>query len=302
MSFFNYIHYFISRSINYISYYLLFIFWPCESREDETNRSFLQNYNFKLMQKKNKEIISKKNIRCCTWNIHHGYDITRKYTMPFISSYLQQMDFDIIFLQEVTNTIFNINNEDRTLTTYLSKLLDMEPIHYNGLTILSKFPLTNIQSKSYYVGNNSFGNHILRCDINLVKGKTITCVNTHLNSDIIGYEQIEAIPKLGIDKIIENYNNNNDTLLITGDFNAPRLFSLNRYFSELFKQTDVNNVLTFPTIYPIANLDKVWYNEKNNEIKIKTITCDNSVYYSDHIPLLYELSLDYNISVPVLMS
>ena len=299
---FDYIHCFISRMINYLFYYLSFIFWHSKSKDDEIDQSFLNNYYFKLSHKKDKQIIHKTSLRCCTWNIHHGYDIIHNYTMPFITSYIQQMDFDIIFLQEVNNTIFNINNEDITLTTYLSQLLDMESIHYNGLTILSKFPLSNMQSKSYYVICNSFGNHILQCDISLANNKKITCINTHLNSDIIGYEQYEAIPKLGIDKIIEEHNRNDTNLLIAGDFNSPRLFYLNSYFSNMFNQTDINNALTFPTIYPITNLDKVWCNKKNDKIKINNINCDDSIYFSDHRPLLYELILDYSISVPVLIS
>ena len=116
MTLLHYIHYFISRMVNYLFYYLFFLFWYSENREYDINHSFLHNYNFKLSQKKNKQIISKDTLRCCTWNTHHGYDITHKYTMPFITDYLQQMDFDIIFLQEVNNTIFNIHNEDITLT------------------------------------------------------------------------------------------------------------------------------------------------------------------------------------------
>lgn len=302
MNLFNYIYYFSSRFINYLFYYSSFIFWKSEGREDEINESFLYNYHFKLSQKKRKEIISKNTLRCCTWNIHRGYDITHNYTMPFITSYLKEMDFDVIFLQEVNNTVFTIHDEDVTITTYLSKLLDMESIHYNGLSILSKFPISDIKSNSYYVGYNSFGNHILRCNINLVNNKTFTAINTHLNSDIVGYEQYESIAKLGLDNIIHEHNNNSSNLVIVGDFNSPRLFSLNHYFSNMFHQTDPNNALTFPTIYPIANLDKVWCNQKNNDLKINYINCDNSIYYSDHFPLLYELVLDYNISVPVLIS
>jgi len=302
MNFLNCIHYFSSRFINYLFYYLSFIFWHSEIREDEINESFLNNHYFKLSHKRKKEIISKKNLRCCTWNIHHGYDITHKYTMPFITSYLQEMDFDIIFLQEVNNTVFTIHDEDVTVTTYLSQLLDMESIHYNGLSILSKFPISDITSNSYYIGYNSFGNNILSCNINLMNNKAVACINTHLNSDILGYEQCESISKLGIDNIIKDCNNSNNNLLVVGDFNSPRLFSLNRHLSKLFHQPDINNALTFPTIYPIVNLDKVWCNQKNDDLKINYINCDNSIYYSDHFPLLYELTLDYNISVPVLIS
>ena len=134
---FTYIHYFISRTINCLLYYLSFIFRPSKSTTDEIDQSFLNNYYYKLSQKIDKKIVHKSSLRCCTWNIHHGYDIIHNYTMPFIASYIQHMDFDIIFLQEVNNTKYNIHNEDNiTLTTYLSKILDMESIHYNGLTIL----------------------------------------------------------------------------------------------------------------------------------------------------------------------
>ena len=293
----------LSRTLNFIFYYVSFLFWCSEKKEHNINISFLKNYYFKLQQKRKKiNIIITDKLRCCTWNIHYGYDAKGRYVFPHVVNYLKEMDFDIIFLQEMNNHIYKINNEDITLSDYLGNILNMKNATNNELTILSKFPITNIKLNTYITTNNSFGNRILRCKIHYSKNKAITCINTHLNNDFTGYEQIEAIQSLGIDKFILSHKKNNKKLLLGGDFNSPRFFYVNTYLSQLFNQIDKNNIITFPTYYPLVNLDKVWLNESNTEQSLHHLCSDDSNYCSDHRPVLFEIKLNHSISVPALSS
>ena len=99
------IFYIISRIINYLFYYISHMLWFTEKKEDDINLAFLHNYNFKI-NRGNKTVSTFTNsnkLRCCTWNIHYGYDVKRNFVIPDIINYLINMDFDIIFLQEINN-------------------------------------------------------------------------------------------------------------------------------------------------------------------------------------------------------
>ncbi len=292
----------ISRALNFIFYLMSFIYWSSE-KENHNNIAFLTNYKFKLRNKKEIKHIEANKLRCCTWNIHHGYDSSWRFVLPQIIQYLNEMDFDIIFLQEVNNSKYNINNNSTNISEYIGSILNMEVSSIDELTILSKFPIDTTRYTNYYTNNNySFGNHMLTCKIKYTDNDEIVCVNIHLNNDFIGYEQHEAIKKLELNKLILSHKENNTKLLVCGDFNAPRSFSVNSEISQLFSQKDKNNAITYPTYYPFFCLDKVWLNETNTNQTIANIYSDNSNYYSDHIPLLFEIKLNHSISIPVLTS
>ena len=292
----------ISRVLSYILYILSSISWSCE-KENATNIAFLKNYNFKLQNKKEITYTETNKLRCCTWNIHHGYDSSRRYVFPQMIEYFKQMNFDIIMLQEVNNSKYNIDDNNITVSEYMGNILNMEVSAIDELTILSKFPIDNTIYTNYYTNsNNSFGNHMLTCKIKYTDNEEIMCVNIHLNNDFIGYEQQEAVKKLELDKLILSHKRNNKKILVCGDFNAPRSYSVNSDLSHLFSQKDNNFAITYPTYYPIVCLDKVWLNETNTNQSITNVYTDNSIYYSDHIPLLFEIKLNHNISVPALTS
>ena len=303
MNIYNLFFLYLSRTINLLFYFFSTMFWSYK-KENETNISFLKNYRFKQRQKLETTVKTTDTIRCCTWNIHHGYDSQRRFALPQIIQYLKEMDFDVIFLQEVNNNMYNIDDTTINISDHIAKILDMNVSAMGELTILSKFPITDeIKHKTFYtIKNCSFGNHILCCSIKYTQTDEITCVNIHLNNDFTGYEQLEAIKGLNLDNLILSHKENNKNLLVCGDFNAPRSFSVNSEISQLFAQDDKNVAITYPTYYPIAGLDKVWLNEINTNQSITNVCSDNSNYYSDHIPLLFEIKLNHNISVPALTS
>ncbi len=302
MDFYNIFKFTISRSLNFIFFLFSSLSW-CHKKENDTNIAFLKNYNFKLQNKKEITHIETNKLRCCTWNIHHGYDFSRKYVFPQIIEYLKQMNFDIIMLQEVNNSKYNIDDNNTTVSEYMGNILNMEVSAIDELTILSKFPIDTTIYTNYYGDNNyNFGSHMLTCKIKYTDRDELVCSNIHLNSDFTGYEQKEAIKKLELDKLILSHKKQNKNILICGDFNAPRSFLVNSELSQLFSQKDKNCAVTFPTFYPIFCLDKVWLNETNTNQSITNLYTDNSNYYSDHIPLLFEIKLNHNISVPTLTS
>jgi len=302
MSFCNIFTYAFSRALSFILYFFCYISWSYK-KENDTNIAFLKNYNFKLQNKKEITYTETNKLRCCTWNIHHGYDSSRKYVFPQMLEYFKQMNFDIIMLQEVNNSKYNINDNNTTVSEYMGNILNMEVSAIDELTILSKFPIDTTIYTNYYTNNNySFGKHMLTCKIKYTDNEEIDCVNIHLNNDFTGYEQQEAIKKLELDKLILSHKRNNKKILVCGDFNAPRSYSVNSDLSHLFSQKDNNFAITYPTYYPIVCLDKVWLNETNTNQSITSVYTDNSIYYSDHMPLLFEIKLNHNISVSALTS
>ena len=100
-------------------------------------------------------------------------------------------------------------------------------------------------------------------------------------NDITFYKQKREIKEI-MKYINSKLDKFKDKILIVGDFNYTKEFT--DIYTNQFSY--VNYVKSFPSIYPILSLDKVYFrNIKLNKNEIQDI------YYSDHKPLYVEFTL-----------
>ena len=283
----------VSIIFSKIMFFLSNLFWMGSKREDEIHSDFLTSYYYNIKYSPPTTIIHHDTIhplRCCTWNIHRGFDSKWNFKIPSILDYLNNMDFDIIFLQELPNKKYS--KYDINYAEFLSSYLGLHYIYDRNQCILSKFPLYNKSFNSYFLCEKSYGNHLLSAYTLINDDIEIKLHNIHLNCDITGYEQRTSLRQLELDKSILNCNSESKNMILAGDFNAPSWFSISSFLSILFGETDKNKKNTFPTTFPFLNFDKVWINEKKGQLKLEYICVDYSIYFSDHKPILFELFLE----------
>ena len=189
-------------------------------------------------------------------------------------------------IQEFLNLKFSDN---RDLIDYMKEYLKIEnhifvPIYkYNncsyGNLILCQNPILEskiLNFKLYYYKTKNICISIKT----KVNNKEIWINNTYLNSDITGYLQ-----KYQSTKLLKHLEENKGNQLIMGDFNSPSNYKgINMLKKKLIDISDKDGFnKTYPSIYPMAKLDYVfYYGEEGNNIEMKI----DRNYYSDHLPLI----------------
>ena len=242
------------------------------------------NYKKKLFETEHKDIeletIEKSNdeksgYSCVSFNIHNGFDLFNNYKIKEIITCLHKLDADIICLQEVF---------DKVQFDYIKKHLKYDYSFFIGeLCILSKYNFDNVQTNYFDTLGIYDNNNCIISTININDTK-LHIINVHLLNDITFYKQDREI------KEIMNYVNwqidrFKDKIMIIGDFNYCKHFK-EIYSNQFSKLKPEKSNRSYPSIYPLLNLDKVYYrNLKLTKVEFKDI------YYSDHKPLYTEFTL-----------
>lgn len=193
--------------------------------------------------------------------------------------YIKTLKIDICVFQEVCATrkcnqieIFKkYLGYDYSLYSINNSLFDYK----KGNLILSKYPILDKKEykfTKYYLRPNNTG---ISIKINY-DNKDIWITNVHLSCDITGYQQNQQINEL-LSKIDLNERN-----IICGDFNSL----LNYKGLKKIRNNFINGIIdkTYPSIYPLYQLDYVLYNNMEN-LKIERL---NSIL-SDHRPILINI-------------
>tara|TARA_Y100000389_G_C17452924_1_gene516062 strand:- start:1396 stop:2289 length:894 start_codon:yes stop_codon:yes gene_type:complete len=222
------------------------------------------------------------------WNIHYFTDYQNNCTFIKQFDYLKEKQPDIICLQEVKCKTFEINNKKCNQLKCIAEKLGYYHIHINELAVLSKYKILHHKFISHYPNSNSFGNRSILFHIK-VNNKIITILNLHLNNDLFGMEQLSFYYKY-LKKLIQKYNESKQILIICGDFNSIPLHPI---ISKLKHRLQIANPEydnyphTFPTNYPILQLDKCYSNEFIiNDLELLDSTPDTTCILSDHFPLI----------------
>ena len=220
------------------------------------------------------------------WNVHYSCDFYNYNRLIEILKFLKQEKAEVYVVQEFLNLGFS-NNRD--LIDYMKEYLKIEnhifvPIYkYNncsyGNLILCQNPILEskiLNFKLYYYKTKNICISIKT----KVNNKEIWINNTYLNSDITGYLQ-----KYQSTKLLKHLEENKGNQLIMGDFNSPSNYKgINMLKKNLIDISDKDGFnKTYPSIYPMAKLDYVfYYGEEGNNIDMKI----DRNYYSDHLPLI----------------
>lgn len=237
-------------------------------------------------------------IKIVSYNIHKGKSFfTRQHVLTELKNVIHTFDADLVFLQEIrdfhksdfkkykTQQLDFLSDEKYNLT-YGKNCIYTNGHHGNG--ILSKYPI--VSSCNYNLTVSQLEKRgVLYNELN-IGGQTVHIFCTHLNlRKKERFLQVKLLEEIINDKV----KGSEDPVIIAGDFNdfdqsIERHFSLNDYAS-------IKNTKTFPNIYPMFCLDKIF--TKNVEIQESYVYRGKELLkLSDHLPLVAQLSLGQGLS------
>ena len=229
-----------------------------------------------------------KEITILNWNIHYFTNNNNKCSFVEQFEYLQDKRPDVICLQEVKCKTFTINNKSCNQLQCIANKLGYYYVHINELAVLSKFKIQKHKFISHYPTGNSFGNRSIIFEV-VINYRIITILNIHLHNDIFGLEQLNFYEEY-LQKIIDAYNKKNKPLILCGDFNSLIIHPILYKIRNQLQITNINYEdypNTFPTNYPLFQLDKCYSNEYYSKvITLLNSNVDKKCNYSDHFPVL----------------
>ncbi len=198
------------------------------------------------------------------YNIHRGTDEFNRITFFQLIGYLKSLDSDIICMQEVLyhqfllmKTLLNMNGE-------FGLHVNNKKVKY-GICILTK---VKIIEKTHLLLSSKTEQRGMLC-VN-IDGNTI--VNTHL-----GLEERERQNQ--INEILDFLDNQNNKIIICGDFNQKNIYLDSYKDSARFFSKD------FCPTFKKSRIDYIFI---RGNINIKSYKVDE-VFYSDHYPIMIEI-------------
>lgn len=229
-------------------------------------------------------------IRILFYNIHGALGCDGKHDYSRLGEFLKEQKIDIALIQELdtrwNNKIPVLESLDQLKSAYLPHALTAPTIdnhqRWLGNAILSRFPL--IDDSVIQMGVTGREPRLmLRATAETPEGP-VHVVNTHL-----GLSRRERHSQLS--QLNDTFKVDDQIpLIVGGDMNewdplAPALRSLNRSLHP------VKTAKTFPTIFPIFRLDRVWCRPRNLISKARVLKNPLTRDFSDHYPVLVEAQL-----------
>lgn len=222
-------------------------------------------------------------LRILSFNIHKGVGwLSRKSTMPIISSTLAAHDPDIIFLQEIRSSQFDmLCSEYWSNACYGKNAVYLTEHHGNA--ILSKFPIEFVQNLDLTM--HRFETRGLLHSIIKINDKQIDLLCVHLGL-------FEKDRRTQLAKIIEYMNltiNENSPIILAGDFNDWSNYSTKPLKQELlvqetFSAINGKSARTYPSWAPIFRLDRI-YVRGFKPMQVSSLQKKPWRFLSDHLAI-----------------
>jgi endonuclease/exonuclease/phosphatase family metal-dependent hydrolase len=244
------------------------------------------------------------NIRILSYNIHKGFTIgNTDFILQQIRNAMREVNADVLFLQEVLGD----HNDSRCRIPDWETAIQFEYLadtvwpHFaygknaiyseghHGNAILSKFPIVEWSNK--LISTNRFEQRgLLKARVSIPQtGKEIILANTHLDLTQGGRNQQAKM-------IIEDLRPEAQTpWVLLGDFNdwnkkISRQIESELGVKEAFKALHGRYPPTFPSMFPVLSLDRVFLN-KLKPIQALTLKEGHWKKLSDHLPLYVEAEI-----------
>ena len=229
-------------------------------------------------------------LRISTFNIQNdfkNYNINKSNT---IYNYIDKNNIDIIGLQEVYSKVLkDLKIIIKDKYNYIGKYRFKSKIllnRYNEMNpIITKY---NILSNKTYKLPHFPALHkriITKCIIDY-KGKEISIYNTHLDY------KFEKVKKKQLDKIYEIIKDDNNPIILFGDFNLKNNKEIFNNFTDKLKELNINRVSleekTFKPSKYKREIDHIFIS-KNFKLKNKKVIKDLDI--SDHYPVLIDVEI-----------
>lgn len=231
-------------------------------------------------------------IKIVTYNIHKGKSfLLRKNILKEINSLLHHKEYDFIFLQEVRDFHEKDYKKQNALQTEIlsngmyKAFYGKNKVYkqgHHGNAILTNHEVLSFKNFDISVNNfESRGFFVLTVETN---GILINMACTHLN--LRKKDRLKQIDL--IEEIIDKHYHD-QPFILAGDFN-----DFDKTIEKQLSMLDFHNmanIRTFPHIYPLFNLDKIFVkNMFVKQVHSTIIKPDNHLILSDHLPIEMDLT------------
>ena len=240
-------------------------------------------------------------LRILSYNIHKGFtSLNRDFVLNQIRAALRASGADVLFLQEVLGHAHDHLSEDE-LSIQFEYLADEFWSHYaygknavyheghHGNAILSRYPITRWSNTALSDGPCE-ARGVLKARVQIPGlGREVLLANTHLGLTQRGRDhQVGAL--------VEDLRAEAETSwVLVGDFNdwnrriSPRI-ERELGAEEAFKALHGRYPVTFPSLWPLLSLDRVFLHNIN-PLTAEVLWRSPWKSLSDHLPLLVEVEL-----------
>lgn len=231
-------------------------------------------------------------IKIVTYNIHKGKSfLLRKNILKEINTLLHDKKYDFIFLQEVRDFHEKEYKKQNALQTEIlsngvyKSFYGKNKVYkqgHHGNAILTNHNVLEVKNFDISVNKlESRGFFVLTVETN---GIVINMACTHLN--LRKKDRLKQVDL--IEEIIET-NYNDQPFILAGDFN-----DFDKGIEKKLTALDFHNMTSmrsFPHIYPLFNLDKIFVkNMFVNKVNSTIIKPNNHLILSDHLPIEMDLT------------
>ena len=217
----------------------------------------------------------------------------RKNRQIQIINILKNIDADVMILQEVMQSEYNLLDENFKGAYCLIRgkyIIWQNKRSYSGNVILIRKSMFAINKNSDHITDLDFG-VVIKCYLKGNAKQSITIINVHLD-DINVNKRIKQI------KEIEPILHDNDNIILAGDFNENYIKTSKVY--NMIKSSNLNIYNNDPTYFIdkkecIDNIMLKGFSSFKNIKKSAIDTCKNNIldqfinYGSDHLPVVVDI-------------
>lgn len=230
------------------------------------------------------------NLKVMSYNIHHGADAKEQLTLAEMGAFIKESGADLVGLQEVDSLCRRSGGIDQMKA--LAAITGMHYAFYRhfaydggayGLGILSKYPIEEQRNERI---------------TSIQKGKKRSLAFLSAKLKVGKKELVFATVHMALDqetRLIQaaevmRYLAGDESVILTGDFNALPNTEEIRLISERLPFMDNDLKATFPAGDPVKKIDYIFASPSLLEKKNRTVV-RKEIPYSDHLPLEGELRL-----------
>jgi endonuclease/exonuclease/phosphatase family metal-dependent hydrolase len=236
------------------------------------------------------------NFKIVTYNIHRGLSTLRKRSIiEKLAKVMNSSAADILCLQEVFTPKMDTKPllEDFAENIWAYRAYGKNALFPNGNqgnAVLARQPI--ISHKNIDLTHGLSENRgALTARISFSDGKELTVINTHLG---LGKKekryQVDTLKNF-----IFEYLDPSDPVILAGDFNdwtgsfeAELCDSIK--MKDAVKEKHGKNIRTFPSVFPLFNLDRIFY-RRLNLLNSRVLSGSKFKGLSDHLPVEAHFSI-----------
>ncbi len=243
-----------------------------------------------------RSVDTKPTLRVLSYNIHHGEGLDKLVDLNRIASVIRNADPDIVALQEVDRNTKRTGHVDQAselarltgMYSTFAKAIDFEGGEY-GQTILSRFPLTNVETTKLANRDNREQRIAVSAVFEFFRNYRIQFISTHLD---------HSEPNLRLEQAAQLANLSSPTAelsILAGDMNdLPESDVLDTLRKSWKLSQRHEHLPTSPATSPTRQIDYILVRDPNQPVDVSSRVIEESVA-SDHRPIFLSIGFQSNV-------